>query len=1402
MFDIDKENIYWSSNIESRIFDELTDFEILDRYDNYVSLLEELGGTPISFDNYIKHFKLKLEQNDDEKLLDLEKQLLLNPRNAHHLLMPLTDEIYVKDIYTKLDKLGVIDTPKKDIISAFLPSTNVKNTVIFVKGKFGVGVVALGITNQSTNQVDEVKLNTIYNDQSGYKKSTKLLFEGLDQKFDLQNYVDNKGTFLSEIQSQLLTTQVDNVKNPTAVLMNINMQTLNVKDYLIRRGVNPETVILFLNQPLIKKYLFNQKINESYANKNANSDADKTELRKEDLIKKTLSEANLSSDLYINSQKNEPKLFGDEELLSNILDSKFDERQVDALVYFLNLQDQAAAFGDYQTTQNSDTKGLKDKQGLDEFLLARGRVQMSDLIPQDVRDNVNLNGVISPFYKYGRRSYNIFNPFYAFEKTIFGGKLLTFKDEASLSAKSSDKDKVRQTIDNDFLLFLIHNFVTTKAEFNRLMKGPDSVAKRVQDLKVQIPNNLVLKAFLPMLNTSVDRTDNQKIDSLRLFEKDLNQLDSSDLKSSLEEISEIDYELYKDIIKLLMFQSGFNISPFNYRNIVPVGLNRSRNEFNVHEYVYQDLIKEAIEKFQNNENLKTDFGATQFMEQFKMLFALNNIKFLRKHTPYLFKNETYPYHVGKYWSREYNEFRIKSVKGNSEFIPLGDGYQKQYFISLLNVVPPKPKVSNEKSDDFFDSLLNRETQVSAKKESISSQGNVDKDSSKTLPEKQSDVQLSKYEFTPDNITSLKPNEIFVFGSNTEGRHGLGAAKKALEFGAKYGKAEGLQGQTYAIITKDLTKPKDQQMKSVPIEKIGKGIQDMLLFAKNNSDKIFLVTKLGSSLAGYTVEEIANIFEKLKNIIPDNVILPKEYDPRQKANVVSTESKPKNVSKYELFPGVFANEGQTQALDLLTDFLNSNEQEFVLMGRGGTGKTTIIKKIVEEYKKQGRQVLGIAVAHKAKKVLGKSIGKYSVKTIASALAIKLNEQTGEFTPDVYLRKTGKLPIKGKDLIIVDEASMVSDEMHKELMQLKESGAKIIYMGDPAQLPPVGSEKNSSTFDVKNQYTLREKMRQAATSPILNVGTEVADNIESANPKLIAIQDRTSRYDDVSKSQTIFTDNENFVIDSIVADIKNANNNPDYVKAVTFNNESHNSQQSVKTLNQKIRAKLWGAQAKNQFNVGELVTAYALYSPDPNASEDQIQVHNADDFVIVDQFTSKESGSVFVFSQDKGQRSFNFSYDVVRLTLQDNLGSIVNYSVPVVAESSKEQYDKDLAKLWNTDKQLAFALTNYFANIQYGYAITSHKAQGSTYTNVYVFEDNILGPSNGGSILSKNKSLYVAVSRPTTKLVVLSAKNSENSEIESEDWFANTNTNEPVDLSDMSLWQSLDDSPGITETLDNC
>lgn len=1154
MFDIDKLNIYWAKDTENKIFGSLTEDDLFEKYTAFNDNAIEQGEEPISFEDY----KLYYKSGPDRFLLELEKSILLHPRNAHHLLMPLTDEIFVQDIYNNMLKEGLINKPQSSYFSSLLPSTNVKNTVIFVKGKYGVGPVALGITGMATNQADTLDIAEEYSTQDREVRPTKLLFKGMGDRYNLDSYVDLNGVVISETNSQLLTTQVDNVKNPTAVLMNINMQTLGVLNYLIRRGVSPQSAILLLNQPLVKAYLSAQKLNESLFNKNIK----RAELSKSKLITKLLLDSGYPMTV-LPDVFDQPDAFvlDDSKMLAAAKSGKLDNEQLLYLSYFVNdLQPQARAFSDFQQSQTSDTKGLKDRQAWDEAQAIEDRVSLSEIVkPIDVA-RINSRGVIAPFYQYGRRNYNIFRPFYSLVNSVFGEDLLDLKNAAAERMAGLDKDRVRQTIENDFILYLIHKFVTNKQEFDRLTKG-NSVAKRVQDLKTKIPSNLVLKAFLPMLKNTVDNTTNETIDNLRLFEKDLSALDSNDLRLSMEEIADLDMELYKDIVKLLMFQSGLNTSILNYSSIVPVGLNSKRDDLNQYMYVYQDLLQDAMKA------LKKDTNNTKMFAEFKLLFAANNPKFLST-------NPQYPgvFPLARVWMRE----QEKEVLMNKNMVQaqLGDAYHKQYFPELIDL---------QKMD---------------------------------------------------------------------------VSKKA---------------------------------------------QD------SNNDK-------------------------------------------------TIEDKPVISSEYELFPGVYANEGQKEALNLLKKFLNSNEKEFTLIGRGGTGKTTIIKKILENYDGEFK---GITVAHKAKKVLGKSIGKDRVKTVASALAIKLDESTGIFTPDLYAREHGRVPVKHLDLIIVDEASMISPKIYEELMSLKKPSAKVIFMGDNAQLPPVGESEDSPVFNNKNQYTLKEKMRQAKTSPIINIGSTIAENIESSNPKTVAIksEDRKSKFDDTSKSEVRFISDESKALDLMVEDIRNAKNNPDFVKAITFNNENHNSSQSVKNLNIKIREKLWGKDAKNQFNIGEILTAYDRYSKDIGADEDLIPLHNGDDVIVKDfSIHNNETGTVRVFSQAKGERTFSYKYDIVYLELLDNEGeSIPGIVVPVIANSSKTKYDADLADLWKTDKQLAFALKKQFANLQYGYAITSHKALGSTYTNAYVFEDNILGPTSAGDNITKNKSLYVAVSRPTTKLVMISERN---------------------------------------------
>lgn len=120
------------------------------------------------------------------------------------------------------------------------------------------------------------------------------------------------------------------------------------------------------------------------------------------------------------------------------------------------------------------------------------------------------------------------------------------------------------------------------------------------------------------------------------------------------------------------------------------------------------------------------------------------------------------------------------------------------------------------------------------------------------------------EYTSERITELKPNEIFVFGSNLAGSHGGGAARLAYErFGAIWGQGVGLQGQSYAIPTMQ-----------GGVETIEPYVEQFIDFAFRHRELKFLVTRIGCGIAGFTAYEIAPLF--LKVIDLSNVLLPKDF----------------------------------------------------------------------------------------------------------------------------------------------------------------------------------------------------------------------------------------------------------------------------------------------------------------------------------------------------------------------------------------------------------------------------------------------------------------------------------------------------------------------------------------------
>ena len=111
---------------------------------------------------------------------------------------------------------------------------------------------------------------------------------------------------------------------------------------------------------------------------------------------------------------------------------------------------------------------------------------------------------------------------------------------------------------------------------------------------------------------------------------------------------------------------------------------------------------------------------------------------------------------------------------------------------------------------------------------------------------------------------MKPNEIFVFGSNLAGAHGGGAAHLSyIRFGAIWGQGVGMQGQCYAIPTMQ-----------GGVETIRPYVDEFIEYATSHPEYKFLVTRIGCGIAGFATHEVAPLFKEAINV--DNVILPKDF----------------------------------------------------------------------------------------------------------------------------------------------------------------------------------------------------------------------------------------------------------------------------------------------------------------------------------------------------------------------------------------------------------------------------------------------------------------------------------------------------------------------------------------------
>ena len=499
----------------------------------------------------------------------------------------------------------------------------------------------------------------------------------------------------------------------------------------------------------------------------------------------------------------------------------------------------------------------------------------------------------------------------------------------------------------------------------------------------------------------------------------------------------------------------------------------------------------------------------------------------------------------------------------------------------------------------------------------------------------------------------------------------------------------------------------------------------------------------------------NLLEKLKSVtdnkdtgVDSNIKPIITSDTKKEEALLKQASKVLKGTIYELFPGVEANEGQTEALDKLTDFLKvprdkseKTQSTFVLVGRGGTGKTTIVKKIVDEF--PGKRVVGAAVSHTAKNNLKKSLSSKTVKTISAVTGIG----NGNKIRDKFNDNT----LAGADIIIIDECSMIDTFTMNRIYELANPNAKIIFMGDNVQLPPIEKNtKESPTFNAatkpENNAKLTERMRQGKESPIVPLSDIVAENIERSEKEIErkVIKRRDSNFNPITNKGVIFTDNNAELMSNLERDFKADVQN---TKIITYTNDEGSGNRTE--MNGVVRDILWGADAKNEYNVGEILVAdNIIYDANIlNGEYYQVQSVKPTDNAVTIGVPEIVPGRGIVTNQKKFP---GYAVTVKVISETDNFGKTITLNLPSAA--SKKEINRIQDDVKTSNPSLHYQNTQVIPDVNYGYAITSHKAQGSTFNNTYVMEDNIVGSRMSNK--ETNQSLYVAMTRPRNKLVMFS------------------------------------------------
>lgn len=464
-----------------------------------------------------------------------------------------------------------------------------------------------------------------------------------------------------------------------------------------------------------------------------------------------------------------------------------------------------------------------------------------------------------------------------------------------------------------------------------------------------------------------------------------------------------------------------------------------------------------------------------------------------------------------------------------------------------------------------------------------------------------------------------------------------------------------------------------------------------------------------------------------------------------------------------------NDQQKIALQKIDDFANDKSKTAItLSGYAGTGKTSLMEMVAKKLRRRHNVVFS-ATTHQAAGVLKSKVGKYGfdTRTVNSLFGITIatDMEGTKYDASKKVRIEADDKLGYGDIVIIDEASMLSDENYNDVVSIaKRKNAKVIFVGDKAQLAPVGQTKVSKVFrDSNGEVVELTKVERTGDNAILSEATAIRNGQNFTYESAFNAQGQGVAYVTPQSTDAISS-----IIETFTPGLKT---NPNYFRILAFTNAS------VANYNSKVRQSLGYNGLTPQ--VGEPMLGYANWGYDRSraASGDPYKFVNSRSYKVVATQAPYKSG---VRLSDGTICSF----DILPLRLEDSMGEQV--TVPFIDIKNNVQ-NRNSAKLaaqekailwtkWRTaqgmQKKVLLDAINELENflfindnltgdqnnllqakvIDFGYAHTIHKSQGGTYTHVIMDDGGIEGSRSSAEM--KQQLKYVGVSRATDTVTIIS------------------------------------------------